>query len=86
MNQSGPFLFLVILLIIVGLGAAQLRHSTYDIPWSPGTETEIWQVEARIEFDARGSATQVYLTLPPEQQGFAVVSEAAGSIPTKARV
>jgi len=79
MNQSGPFLFLVILLIVVGIGAAQIRHQTYNIPWSPGTQTEIWQVEARIEFDARGGATEVYLTLPPEQQGFAVVSEAAAS-------
>jgi len=79
MNQSGPFLFLVLLLMLAGFGAAQLRHQTYNIPWLPGSETEIWQVEARIEFDARGDASQVYLTLPPEQQGFAVVSEAAAS-------
>lgn len=79
MNKTGPFLLLVLALIVVGLSAAQFRHVTYNIPWLPGSETEIWQVEARIEFDARGGAAQVYLTLPPEQQGFAMVSEATAS-------
>ena len=79
MNQTGPFLFLVLLLIFTGLGAAEFRHQTYNIPWLPGSETEIWQIEARIEFEAQDIAAQVYLTLPPEQHGFARINEAAAS-------
>lgn len=79
MNRSAPFLFLVTLLAVAGIGAAALRHDIYNIPWLPGTETRIWQVEARIEFVANGDASQVHLTLPPEQQGFAVVNESAAS-------
>jgi hypothetical protein len=79
MNHNGPFLFLVLLLVVAGIAAAEFRHQTYNIPWLPTSQTEIWQVEARVEFSATGSASQVFLTLPPEQQGFAVVSEAAAS-------
>jgi len=79
MNQTGPFLFLVLLLVILGIAAAEFRHQTYNIPWLPGAETQIWQVEARIEFTATGGASQVFLTLPPAQRGFAVVGEAAAS-------
>ena len=79
MNRSGPFLFMVLLMVAAGLSAAQFRHQTYNVPWLPGAETQIWQVEARIEFDALGGPAQVYLALPPEQQGFAMVSEAAAS-------
>ena len=79
MNQNGPFLLLVLLLVVAGIAAAEFRHQTYNIPWLPSTQTEIWQVEARVEFTALGEASQVFLTLPPEQQGFAVVSEAAAS-------
>ncbi len=79
MNQSGPFLFMVLLLAIAGAGAASFRHYTYNIPWLPGTETQIWQVEARIQFNATGGASQVFLSLPPEQKGFAVVNESAAS-------
>lgn len=79
MNRSGPFLFMVVLMVVAGLSAAQFRHQTYNVPWLPGAETQIWQVEARIEFDALDGPAQVYLALPPEQQGFAMVSEAAAS-------
>ncbi|MEM7076991.1 MAG: inactive transglutaminase family protein [Pseudomonadota bacterium] len=79
MNQRGPFLFLIGLLTIAGISAAQFRHQTYDIPWLPGEESQLWQVEARITFDARGLPAKVWLTLPPEQSGFTYVSESAAS-------
>ncbi len=79
MTQRGPFLFLVILLLIAGVSAATLRSAAYDIPWLPGTQSDVWQVEARIEFSTRGVPAQVYLTLPPEQSGFEVMEESAAS-------
>ncbi len=79
MTQRGPFLFLVFMLIVLGIGAATFRHETYNIPWLPGSESRIWQVEARIQFTADDTPAQVLLTLPPPQSGFEVIGESAAS-------
>ena len=79
MDSRAPFFFLVVLLILSGIGAATYRQQTYDIPWLPAAEAQIWQVEARIELETSGAPTQVYLTLPPAQQGFDLINEAAAS-------
>ncbi|MDA1073789.1 MAG: inactive transglutaminase family protein [Proteobacteria bacterium] len=79
MNLQGPFLFLVGLLLVAGLGTATYRNIVYRIPLLPGAEQAVWQVEARIEYRALGAANHVYLTLPPEQNGFRVVSETGAS-------
>ena len=75
MTQRGPFLFLVALLILAGIGTAAFRHQEYRIPLLPGAQQTVWQVEARVEYFAQGGATEVFLTLPPEQSGFRVVDE-----------
>jgi len=79
MTQRGPFLFFVALLFLAGAGTAAYRHDNYQIPLLPGTQQTVWQVEARVEFIAQGGATQVYLTLPPEQSGFRLIGESSAS-------
>ncbi|MDH3642789.1 MAG: UUP1 family membrane protein, partial [Gammaproteobacteria bacterium] len=79
MTQRGPFLFLVALLLLAGVGIATFRQQEYRIPLLPGAQQTVWEVEARIIFQARGQATQAYLTLPPNQDGFRVVSETGAS-------
>lgn len=75
MNQQGPFLFLVTLLFVAGLGTAGFRHEAYRIPLLPHALETVWQVEARIEYQALGQASQILLTLPPEQSGFRRLEE-----------
>ena len=79
MKQRGPFLFLVALLLVAGLGTATFRHNAYRIPLLPGTQQTVWQVEARVEYTAEGGSTQVLLTLPPEQNGFRSINESSAS-------
>lgn len=79
LESRTPFLVLVLLLITSGLSAAYYRHATYDIPWFPKTDTQLWQVEARIELKTHGDASHVYLTLPPEQSGWELVNQAAAA-------
>jgi hypothetical protein len=79
MTQRGPFLFFVAALLIIGLGTGLYRHDTYHIPFKPGAQQTVWQVEARIEYLAQGGATQAYLTLPPEQSTFRVIGESSAS-------
>ena len=75
MNQQGPFLFLVGLLLIAGIGTSTFRHQTYGIPLLPGAQQTVWQVEARVQFNARGAETLALLTLPPEQTGYRIIAE-----------
>ncbi len=79
MGQQGPFLFLVGLLMVAGLGTAMFRHDAYRIPLLPGTQQTVWQVEARVEYTADGGSTQVMLTLPPDQSGFRNIAESGAS-------
>ncbi len=79
MTQRGPFLFLVVLLTIAGLGTAAYRHETFRIPLVPGQQQLVWEVEARVQFTALGGPAEVYLTLPPEQVGFRLVAETGAS-------
>ncbi len=74
MTQRGPFLFSVALLSIAGAGTAWFRHVDLGIPLLPGAQQLVWQVEAQVEFSADGTV-QAFLTLPPIQSGFKIVSE-----------
>ena len=79
MTQRGPFLFLVALLLLVGLGIASFRHQEFRIPWLPGAQQMVWEVQARVEFVALGEPTQAYLTLPPNQDGFRLIRRTPAS-------
>lgn len=79
MTQRGPFLFIVALLLLAGIATALFRHSEYRVPYLPGAAQAVWQIEARIEFEADGGNTQVVLTLPPEQNDYRLISESTAS-------
>jgi hypothetical protein len=79
MTPRGPFIFLVILLTLSGLASALFRHYQYGMPFLPGAQETVWQVEAKIEFRALGGPAQAIFTLPPPQSGFELVSENAVS-------
>jgi hypothetical protein len=79
MTQRGPFLFFVVALMAAGIATAVYRHDTYHIPLLPGTQQTVWQVEARVEYLAQGGPTQVFLTLPPDQDGLRLIGESSAS-------
>ncbi|MGI9324613.1 MAG: UUP1 family membrane protein [Pseudomonadales bacterium] len=79
MSRMGPFLFLVALLFIGGAVTAGFRHQELGLPFFPGTQQSIWQVEARIQYTADEDRSQVKLTLPPIQSGYRIVSETTAS-------
>ncbi|MFW6093509.1 MAG: inactive transglutaminase family protein [Pseudomonadota bacterium] len=79
MTQRGPFLFFVIVLFVGGVATALYRHEAYHIPFLPDAQQSVWQVEARVEYQAAGGPTQVYLTLPPEQPRFRFISGSESS-------
>ena len=79
MTQRAPFLFLIALLITAGIGTAAYRHYEFRIPLLPGERQSVWEIEARIRYDAPNGPSQVFLTLPPDQSGLRRVSETGAS-------
>ncbi len=79
MTSRGPFLFLVIMLMGLGIASASFRLQNYHVPLFPGEQQTVWQVEAKLRFRANGGAAQAVLTLPPDQSGFRFLDENAAS-------
>jgi hypothetical protein len=74
-----PFYLLVAVLVVAGTALSFTRHADYGVPWVPGESREVWDVEARIEFDALGDKVKISLAAPNTQPGFTLTDESASS-------
>ncbi|MGR2766811.1 inactive transglutaminase family protein [Photobacterium ganghwense] len=79
MTSRIPFYFLITLLIIAGTALSMYRHDVYGVPWTPGEQRALWELEARIEFDAIGDPVKVSMAAPETQQGFTQIDESTSS-------
>ncbi len=79
MTSRVPFYLLITMLIIVGLGMSLYRHDVYGVPWTAGQEHQVWEVEARVEFQAKGDPVKISLATPDTQQGFTLINENTSS-------
>ncbi|MGF1729655.1 inactive transglutaminase family protein [Photobacterium kasasachensis] len=79
MTSRIPFYFLITLLVIAGAALSMYRHDVYGVPWTPGEERALWELEARIEFDAIGDPVKVSMAAPETQQGFTLIDESTSS-------
>lgn len=74
-----PFYILIALLIVGGITLSVVRHDSYGVPWTPGESRQVWDIEARIEFQALGEAAKVSLAAPHTQNGYTLINESASS-------
>ncbi|WP_419208637.1 inactive transglutaminase family protein [Photobacterium leiognathi subsp. mandapamensis] len=81
MTSRVPFYILISLLIIAGLGLSMYRHDVYGVPWTPDEERAVWEVEARVQFDAVGDPVEVKMATPETQEGFTLIDESTSSPP-----
>ncbi|MEL6113722.1 inactive transglutaminase family protein [Photobacterium sp. SP02] len=79
MTSRIPFYFLITLLVIAGTALSLYRHDIYGVPWTPGEERALWELEARVEFDAIGKPVKVSMAAPESQQGFTQIDESTSS-------
>ncbi len=79
MTSRVPFYLSVFLLIAAGIALSVLRHQNYGVPWTPGETRQIWDIEARIEFNAMGKEAKVSLAAPHTQNGYTLIGENASS-------
>ncbi len=79
MVSRTPFYLLITLLIFGGLTLTWHRHTVYGVPLLPNRSAQVWELEARIEFDAIGEAVKVSLAAPGTQEGFTLINETSSS-------
>lgn len=66
---------LAFILAAVGLGATFYKWQVLRFPLQPVAETEVWELQARVEFDARRGANKATLQLPNQPPGFTILDE-----------
>ena len=74
-----PFYLLVGLLLVTGIGLSVHRHITLEVPWTPGEQREVWEVEALVNFTAQGGPVLVNMALPSNQQAYRLLTEHTAS-------
>jgi hypothetical protein len=70
---------MVLLIAVLGVLVAAMRHVETGIPLIPGVEKSVWLVEARIDFRATGDEVSASFSLPGEIPGFEWFTEQAAS-------
>ncbi|ANU35935.1 inactive transglutaminase family protein [Vibrio scophthalmi] len=79
MTSKVPFYIFVSLLVIAGIALSIFRHQSYGVPWTPGETRQVWDIEARVQFDAENKPVKASLAVPDTQTGFTLVSESSSS-------
>ncbi|WP_104204201.1 inactive transglutaminase family protein [Billgrantia saliphila] len=74
-----PFYIIVGLLLVLGIGTSLYRHIQLEVPWTPGEQRQIWEVEAIIDFTALGEPVRVDFALPSHQLGYRILTENTAS-------
>lgn len=74
-----PFWLLIAALMIAGVALSVHRHVEFEVPWAPGEEREVWEVQAQATLRAQDGPVRVDLALPSNQEGFRIVSEHTAS-------
>ncbi len=81
MVSRGVFYVVTAILFVTGILLMAYQHVTFEIPFLPGEQRTVWQVEAKVEFEPQGSApATVDLVIPDEQPGFFQLSQTTASI------
>jgi len=60
---------------LTGPGATPVQGPGAALPGPPRREIDLWDIEARVKFSARGRAFKVSLFTPPSTRRLAVVDE-----------
>ena len=74
MKKSRLYL-LALLIAAVGLGGFFYKWKVLRFPVQPVAETEVYELQARVEFQPRRGPNKVTLQVPFEPPGFAILGE-----------
>lgn len=66
MKSRSQLYALVSILLIIGLGLTLYKYFVLGFTLTPGGTETVWQIQARIHFDADGGPVKVSMTLPEQ--------------------
>jgi len=75
MHGRPKFLLFVLLLLITGFGLTLYKHFALGFPLWPGEKTQVWTIEAKIEFMAQDEPALVSFSLPNNPPGLVILGE-----------
>ncbi len=75
MKNSPSFIIIVAGLFIIGMAQTILRHRALDVPWLPGKTISTWDIDAKINFQAKGKPVLAKLTIPIVQNGYTQITQ-----------
>lgn len=74
-----PFYLIVTLLLVSGVALSIHRHVQFEVPWTPGEQRQVWDIEAQVNLTADGGPAKVNMALPSSQQGYRILTEHTAS-------
>ncbi|SEK23739.1 UUP1 family membrane protein [Halomonas daqiaonensis] len=74
-----PFYLIVAFLMVAGVALSIHRHVQFEVPWTPGEQRQVWEIEAQVNFIADGGPAKVNMALPSSQEGFRILTEHTAS-------
>ncbi|WP_280545853.1 MULTISPECIES: UUP1 family membrane protein [unclassified Halomonas] len=74
-----PFYLIVAFLLVAGVALSIHRHVQFEVPWTPGEQRQVWEIEAQVNFTAEGGPAKVNMALPSSQQGYRILTEHTAS-------
>jgi len=75
MKQRIQIISIVVVLIVVGVGAAAYKHVKLGFPFFPDEKERAWTVEATISFVADGGPVEVSVNRPDRSETMAVLEK-----------
>lgn len=75
MHSRAKFMLFVLLLLVTGFGLTLYKHLVLGFPLWPGDRTQVWTIEAKIEFQARGEEAVASFALPEAPPGLVILDE-----------
>ncbi|GJQ60202.1 MAG: hypothetical protein D8M57_03290 [Candidatus Scalindua sp. AMX11] len=75
MNSKIQFYIIIFFLALIGLGLTFYKSIFFGFPLLPGQHEEVWIVEAKITFTAKGGPVKASFLIPSAAPGYAIQSE-----------
>ncbi len=81
MISRGVYYLVIAFLVVTGFLMMLYQHTTFSVPWLPGNKNVVWNIEAKIGFDANteDKPIKVSFAVPAPQPGYEIVNESSAS-------
>jgi hypothetical protein len=66
---------LALVIAAIGIAGFVWKWKVLNFPITPVAQTEVWEIQARVEYDAPRGPSRVVLQLPKDPPGYSILDE-----------